>query len=88
MATTTLSSEVQLSAQGRLVIPAELRRALQLHTGDRLIARQVGESIVLERREAVERRLLGRFACLPKKIDLVDEFLTERRAEARREDTK
>jgi AbrB family looped-hinge helix DNA binding protein len=37
---------VQLGAQGRLVIPAHLRKALDLKLGERLLARREGESIV------------------------------------------
>ena len=81
-------NEIQMGAQGRLVIPAPLRKALNLHPGDRLVARRVGDSIVLERREAIEQRLLARFAHIPKDERLADELVAERRAEARREDSR
>ena len=80
------SSEVQIGAQGRVVIPAALRKALNLTPGDRLIARQEGDSLVLERREAIERRLWEMFSHIPKEVSLVDELIADRRAEARRED--
>lgn len=79
------SNEVQIGAQGRLVIPAALRKALNLKPGDRLIARKVGESLVLERRETIEKRLWEMFSHIPKDISLVDELIAERRAEAQRE---
>jgi AbrB family looped-hinge helix DNA binding protein len=79
------SREIQLGAQGRLVIPASLRKAMGLSPGDKLVARQVGDSIVLERREAVERRLKGRFADLPSDVSLADELIAERRREAEQE---
>ena len=85
MAVQETRSEIQMGAQGRLVIPASLRRALDLHPGDRLVARRVGDSIVLERREAIERRLQDRFRHIPKDISLVDELIAERRAEAAKE---
>ncbi|MGB5774161.1 MAG: AbrB/MazE/SpoVT family DNA-binding domain-containing protein, partial [Sedimenticolaceae bacterium] len=43
MATSVVKNEVQLGPQGRLVIPAHLRRALDLKPGDRLIARKEGD---------------------------------------------
>jgi AbrB family looped-hinge helix DNA binding protein len=48
-------NEVQVGAQGRIVIPSGLRKALGLRPGDRLVARTVGESLVLERRGTVEK---------------------------------
>ncbi len=85
MATNLPSNEVQVGAQGRLVIPAALRKALDLKPGDRLVARQEGDALVLERREAIERRLQDRFRHIPKDISLVDELIAERRAEAAKE---
>lgn len=77
--------EIQIGAQGRVVIPAALRKALQLKPGDRLVARQVGDSLVLERREAVIKRLQGLFAHIPAEVSLTDELIRERREEAERE---
>jgi AbrB family looped-hinge helix DNA binding protein len=82
------SNEVKVGPQGRLVIPARLRKSLNLKPGDRLIARKVGDSLVLERRETIEKRLWEMFSHIPKEVSLVDELLAERRAEARREETE
>ena len=76
---------MRLGKQGRLVIPAVLRRALGLRPGDRLIARQEGDRIVLEKREGILSRVKRRFAVVPAQVDLVEELLAERRAEAKRE---
>jgi AbrB family looped-hinge helix DNA binding protein len=65
-----------------VVIPAELRKALNLRAGDRLVARREGDGLVLERRAAVEKRLQDRFRGIPGDVSLVDELLEERREEA------
>ncbi|MES9903908.1 MAG: AbrB/MazE/SpoVT family DNA-binding domain-containing protein [Sedimenticola sp.] len=85
MAGRTTLNEVQLGAQGRLVIPAALRKALHLTQGDRLVARKEGDSLVLERREAVEARLWKMFSHIPKEVSLADELISERHAEAMHE---
>lgn len=85
MATREVKNEVRIRAQGRVVIPPHLRKALDLKPGDRLVARQDGDSIVLERRENLVRRLQARFAHVPDDISLVDELIAERQAEATRD---
>lgn len=82
MAKNSSSNEVRVGAQGRLVIPASLRKSLNVKAGDRLIARRVGESLVLERRGAIEKRLQDRFRHIPKEVSMVDELVAERRKEA------
>ncbi len=75
-------NEVQIGAQGRVVIPAALRKALALKPGDRLVARQVNDTLVFERRETIERRLRDRFRHVPDSVRLSTELIAERRAEA------
>lgn len=85
MAADMSSKEVQVGAQGRLVIRAALRKALHLEPGDRLMARKVGNSLVLEKREAIAKRLQDRFSHVRKKVSLVDELIAERRDGAAKE---
>ena len=81
----TKSVEVHLGRQGRLVIPASLRRSLGFETGDALIAREEEGRLVLVKQETVKRRLKTRFAHVSKDRSLADELIAERREEAIRE---
>ena len=78
-------NEIQVSAQGRLVIPVALRRALGFQPGDKLIAYQEDGRLVLEKSTTIERRLKQRFDHIPQSESLVDELIAERRAEVHRE---
>lgn len=78
-------TEVQLGPQGRLVIPASLRRSLGFETGDSLIVRMEEGRLILEKTDTIKRRLKARFAHLPETNSLADELLAERRGEAKRE---
>lgn len=82
------SVEVSLGRQGRLVIPASLRRSLGLEEGDRLVARQDADRLVLEKPEQIKQRLKARFAQVPVERRLVDELIAERREESLREGTE
>ncbi len=80
-----MAQGARLGDQGRLVIPAAARHALGLRAGDVLSVRVEADHLILERRTAVLARLRERFATVPSTVSLADELLTERRAEARRE---
>ena len=86
MAYLTLPTEVQLGLQGRLVIPAQIRRVLGFEPGDTLVARLENGRLILKKREAIRRRLKDRFARLPQGKSLASELLIERRREAEREE--
>ena len=79
------SVEVSLGRQGRLVIPAPLRRSLGLEEGDRLVARHEADRLVLEKPEQIKQRLKARFAQVPSERRLVEELIVERREESRQE---
>jgi len=79
-------ARVTVGPQGRLVIPAELRREMSLSSGDVLLAAVEGQRLVLEKREAVLERVKRRFSHISPDVNLADELIAERRAEARREE--
>ncbi len=78
-------TKVTVGPQGRLVIPSEIRRALDISPGDTLLAVVEDRRLVLEKREAVLQRLRSRFSHIPSNVSLSDELIRERRAEAERE---
>lgn len=81
--TSAMQKEIRVHAQGRVVIPAELRQAMQLQEGEPLIARLEDGRLILERRADVRRRLMAIFP--PHGPSPSDELSAERRAEAARE---
>lgn len=76
----------KIAAGGRLVIPAEYRRALRLEVGDEVIIRAVdGELRILTRAVAVKRAQALVRQRVKKGRSLVTELSKERRAEAANE---
>ncbi len=76
--------EIQMGAQGRLVVPARLRKALGMNPGDALVARVEDGRLIIEKAEAVKRRVRAGFDKL-KGRSLAAELIADRRDEARRE---
>ena len=80
-----MSATLKLGRQGRLVIPAEVRRDLGLAEGDRLeiVVRGDGFTVrPVQSRVEAAAALHGMLAAPPDGGSLVDELLAERRAEA------
>jgi len=68
---------------GRIVIPAEMRRALGLAFGDTVELKVDGETLRVRSLAAAVRDAQSAVAALPpKRKRLVDELLAERRREA------
>ena len=74
---------------GRVVIPAALRRALKVETGDEVILylengelRLYTHSMAIERAQALIRKHI------PEGVSLVDELLAERRREVAQEEAE
>lgn len=80
-----LSTVVRVGPQGRIVVPATLRRHLGIEAGDVLVARADDGRLVLEPRDAILAQIQRLFDHVPPEVSLVDELLAERREEAARE---
>ena len=78
-------NEVRVGVQGRVVIPAHLRRALGILPGQVLLARAEDGRLVLERPEQVLSRLYARVEMVPPGVSLADELIADRREAARNE---
>ncbi len=76
----------KLAEGGRIVIPAEYRKALGLHVGDEVILRlEEGEVRLLTPRQAIRRAQAVVRRYVGERRSLVEELIAERRAEAERE---
>lgn len=76
-----------LGPQGRLVIPAAIRRAMGVTAGDQIVATLEGDVLRLESRAAVIRRVQHQFSrAVATDPDPVATLIAERRAEAALED--
>lgn len=82
-------AEVEVNPQGRVTIPAGLRRQLGLHPGSRLVIRVEEDRIVLEDPTAMLARLRARLAAAREAAGVTtldsEELMADRRAEARQE---
>ena len=79
-----------VSAEGRVVIPAAMRKALGLEPGSTVTFRVEGEELIMTTRLAAIRKIqaLVRNAPTKKKGSVVDELIAERHAEAARENNE
>lgn len=78
-------NSLRVGPQGRVVIPAQFREALDIDAGDTLMVRADKGRLVLEKPEQVLARLKSTFDEVPPEVSLVDELIAERREEARKE---
>jgi AbrB family looped-hinge helix DNA binding protein len=77
---------LRIGAQGRVVLPADLRAALGFVEGSTVVAYLEGEGrLVIESPEAIRRALLQEWSEVAGEVSLVDELRAERRAAAARE---
>lgn len=81
-----LSTRVRVGKNGRIVIPAHLRRQLGIREGGALLARaEPGGRLILELTEARWAQLRSLFADTRPERSVVEELIEERHAEAARE---
>jgi AbrB family looped-hinge helix DNA binding protein len=73
----------KIAEGGRVVIPADYRRALGLKVGDEVILRMAdGEVHILTRRQAIKKAQALVRKHVPERKSLVRELIRERRGEA------
>jgi AbrB family looped-hinge helix DNA binding protein len=80
------SVTVKVGPGGRIVIPAEIRSRLDLKPGDSVVISETGGEIVISTLESRIRKaqaLIRQY--VPAGVNLADELIAERRAEAERE---
>lgn len=86
MEDTNSHATLRIGAQGRVVLPADLRRALGFVEGGTVVAHVEGEGrLVIESPEAIQRALLQEWAGVGGETSLVEDLRAERRAAAARE---
>lgn len=77
---------MKISEGGRVVVPAEIRKALGIQDGDTVLWELAdGEARLTTRREQLRRGQALIRQYVPEGISLVDELIAERRAEVARE---
>lgn len=72
-----------LSKEGRVVVPAALRKTLHLRTGENMVWVCDGDQLVLKPRRAVEQELWSLFTTV--KESLAAELMKDRRRQAKDE---
>jgi len=83
---TSRHARLRVGAQGRVVLPADLRAALGFVEGSAVVAYIEGEGrLVIESPEAIQRALLREWSEVAGEVSLVDDLRAERRAAAARE---
>jgi AbrB family looped-hinge helix DNA binding protein len=81
-----MENRVQIHKGGRLVVPAKLRKALNIKTGDEVVARLEDGSIrLIPMQQAVAMAQKAVRQVVPPGVSLADELIKARRDEARGE---
>ena len=81
--------DIPVQENGRMVLPAELRRALGVGKGERVVIPTTEDGVELTTAQRARRRAQERFRRLvPKGVGVEGELLAEKRAELAREDAR
>jgi len=78
---TVAQKRVKLGKQGRIVIPAVVRKELGLEPGEELLVSAKGSKVELQRREDLLREIQAEWRSMANGRNLVDELIEERRRE-------
>lgn len=80
------TEHVKLGPDGRIVLPAALRKSVGLNPGDTVVIESDGDSLLLRSFDTVVREAQDYFRQFPSPVGgEVDGLIAERRAEAARE---
>jgi AbrB family looped-hinge helix DNA binding protein len=71
--------------RGRLVVPAAVRKRLQLEPGDLLVIEELEDSFVVRKAADIAHGFRGYLRDLEPEADLADELIADRREETERE---
>jgi AbrB family looped-hinge helix DNA binding protein len=84
---TEAAGETTVTPQGRVTIPAALRRQAGIEVGDTVIVHVEDGRVVVETRDQLAARTRRDVAAAGVRGSVVDELLAERRADAARDRT-
>jgi AbrB family looped-hinge helix DNA binding protein len=79
-------NRTQMAANGRVVIPAGIRRELGFEPGEELVVRLRDGRIELERPADLLKRMQREWQAAARGRSMVDDLLTDRRREFKREE--
>ena len=79
------TARARLVDGGRIILPAPIRKAMGLETGDTVLLELNGDALTLRSANSALRRLQARARSFASDQSVTDELIAERRAEALRE---
>ncbi len=80
--------ELQISENGGIEIPNQLRKILGFFPGEKLIAKDNNGQLILEKASIIKQRLKSKFNKVSADIDLAQELISDRKNEVMDETTE